>query len=89
LSEAGVIDRTCEVGRRNRPLNERQRQRNRCRSRIRSRVEHIFGIMTVSMDAFEQRCHGLVRNTATSVFAFTVYNMLRLSLLKPKRVAVT
>jgi len=89
LSEAGVTDRTCEVGRRNRPLNERQRQRNRSRSRIRSRVEHIFGIMTVSMDAFEQRCHGLVRNAATSIFSFTIYNMLRLSLLKPKRVAGT
>lgn len=87
LNRAGITDRTCEAARRNTPLTDQQRQWNRARSRTRSRVEHIFGIMTVSMNAFEQRCRGLVRNTATSIMSFTVYNMLRLAHLKPKPVA--
>lgn len=72
-------------GTRGHPLTDADKAYNREVSRIRSRVEHVFGIMTNSMDAMRIRCIGIMRATGIIGLNNLVYNMLRAGqLLKPK-----
>lgn len=72
----------CEKGYRGKPLTELQKLGNKIKSRIRARIEHIFGFMTNSMNAFKIRCIGKKRADFNVGLANMVYNMCRLSILR-------
>jgi IS5 family transposase len=75
-----------EKGYRNKPLTEEQKASNREKNRTRARVEHVFGIMHVSMGEFVIRTIGMVRAKATVARRNMAYNMKRFVFLanKPK-----
>ena len=77
LRAKGIDGHICEKGARNRPLTKGQKRSNRKKSRRRSRVEHVFGFMTVSMNALFRRCIGHARNRGGILFTNLVYNMCR------------
>lgn len=77
LAAKGIPAQVCEKGTRGKPLTPRQKRSNRSKSRKRSRVEHVFGFMTVSMNAMYKRYVGMVRNRASIILCNLVYNMAR------------
>lgn len=77
LAAKGIPAQVCEKGTRGKPLTPRQKRSNRSKSRKRSRVEHVFGFMTVSMNAMYKRYVGMVRNRASILLCNLVYNMAR------------
>lgn len=77
LSEAGILNRIHEKGRRNKPLDGRQKRSNRAKSRIRARVEHVFGFMAVVMKGDRIRTIGLQRAKRTNCLVNLVYNLAR------------
>lgn len=77
LAAKGIPAQVCEKGTRGKPLTPRQKRSNRSKSRKRSRVEHVFGFMTVSMNAMYKRHVGMVRNRASILLCNLVYNMAR------------
>jgi len=72
-----VEGKICEKGTRAGELTQAQKNRNKKKSKTRSRVEHVFGHMTVSMNALYQRCIGFVRNEGGIKLTNLVYNMAR------------
>lgn len=77
LESKGIAAQVCEKGVRNKPLTRAQKRSNRRKSRRRSRVEHVFGFMTVSMNAMYNRYVGIVRNRASIIMTNLVYNIAR------------
>ena len=77
LAAKGIPAQVCEKGTRGKPLTPRQKRSNRSKSRKRSRGEHVFGFMTVSMNAMYKRYVGMVRNRASIILCNLVYNMAR------------
>ncbi len=61
LKEKGLRSRIHHKGRRNKPLNEREKQGNKTRSSVRIRVEHIFGAQGNDLGGPLVRSVGLVR----------------------------
>lgn len=45
-----MVNKACEKGYRNKPLNDVQKENNKKKPSVRSRAEHIFGFMEMSMD---------------------------------------
>ena len=53
---------TNEKGRRNRPLNDRQKAKNRTKSKVRAKVEHVFGVIKRVFGFAKVRYRGLDKN---------------------------
>ncbi len=73
-------------GKRNQPLNDREKEANRKRSKIRARVEHVFGSMENEQGGMFIRVIGLVRAKAKIGLMNLVYNIRRcvsLSRIRP------
>lgn len=68
-------------GKRNQPLNERQKQANRKRSKIRARVEHVFGAMENEQGGMFIRVIGLARAKTKIGLMNLVYNIRRCATL--------
>lgn len=64
-------------GKRNQPLNERQKAANRKRSKIRARVEHVFGSLENEQGGMFIRVIGLARATTKIGLMNLVYNLRR------------
>lgn len=77
LKGKGISAKICEKGARSHPLTAKQKRSNRAKSRKRCRVEHIFGYMTMNMNAMVQRYIGMKRNRASIIFSNLVYNIAR------------
>jgi IS5 family transposase len=77
LAEMGIESKICKKGTRVGPLSEKDKRYNTECSKIRCRVEHIFGMMTNSMDAMRIRCIGIARAAGIIGLNNIVYNMLR------------
>ena len=58
-----VRNEICEKGYRNTLLTKEQKEDNRRKSKIRCRIEHVFGLMTTSMNGLTVRSIGLRRAT--------------------------
>ena len=71
-----------EKGCRNRPLTDAQKANNREKSRVRARVEHVFGHMSVSMNALTLRCIGIARAESNIVLRNLAYNLSRYTTLR-------
>ena len=69
---------------RNKPLTDEQKASNREKNRIRARVEHVFGIMHVSMGEFFIRTIGMARAKASISRRNLAYNMKRFVFLTNK-----
>jgi IS5 family transposase len=78
---AGTVLKINEKGYRNKPLTEGQKESNREKSRIRARVEHVFGIMTVSMGGMFIRTIGMTRAKAGIARRNLAYNLKRYAYL--------
>jgi IS5 family transposase len=76
-----VVLKINEKGCRNKPLTEEQKEANRERSRIRARVEHVFGIITMSMGGFFIRTIGITRAKAGIARRNLAYNLKRYTYL--------
>lgn len=73
-------------GKRNQPLNEREKEANRKRSKIRARVEHVFGSMENEQGGMFIRVIGLARAKAKIGLMNLIYNIRRcvsLSRIRP------
>lgn len=57
-----ALDFTNQKGRRNRPLDERQKARNRTKSKVRAKVEHVFGVIKRVFGFAKVRYRGLDKN---------------------------
>ena len=64
-------------GTRNHPLSEEVKVANKVKSKIRVRVEHVFGIMTVSMGGMIIRTIGKTRAKAEIARKNLAYNLKR------------
>lgn len=64
-------------GKRNHPLNDREKKANRKRSKIRARVEHVFGSMENEQGGMFIRVIGLARAKAKIGLMNLVYNIRR------------
>jgi len=71
-----------EKGYRNRPLTDEQKANNREKSRVRAPVEHVFGHMSVSMNALTLRCIGITRAESNIVLRNLAYNLSRYTTLR-------
>jgi IS5 family transposase len=81
LEERGFDERLQEQGRRNRPLNEEQRQRNTLRAKVRCRIEHIFAAPAGWTRDLLVRVIGMARARCTIGLRNLVYNMDRFRVL--------
>lgn len=73
-------------GKRNQPLNEREKEANRKRSKIRARVEHVFGSMENEQGGMFIRVIGIARAKTKIGLMNLVYNIRRcvsLSRIRP------
>lgn len=57
-----ALDFTNEKGRRNRPLDQRQKAKNRTKSKVRAKVEHVFGVIKRVFGFAKVRYRGLDKN---------------------------
>lgn len=78
LAEMGIESRISKKGSRNHPLNDEEKSWNKLVSKTRCRVEHVFGMMTMIMDAMRIRCIGFVRAKSIIGLNNLVYNIVRL-----------
>ncbi len=76
-------------GKRNQPLNERDKSANRKKSKIRARVEHIFGSMTNEQGGMFVRVIGLARAKTKIGLMNLVYNIRRCASLCRIRACAT
>ena len=83
-----VKNKVCEKGYRNKPLTEEQKENNRRKSKIRCRIEHVFGLMTMSMHGLTVRSIGIERTKFNIGLTNLVYNLCQYALLSRKE-AVT
>jgi hypothetical protein len=67
----------CEKGYRKHPITEGQKQNNRKKSKTRCRTEHVFGLMTVSMNDITARTIGLNNIGLTKL----IYNICGYSII--------
>jgi IS5 family transposase len=81
LEERGFEERLQEQGRRNRPLNEEQKQRNTMFARVRCRIEHIFAAPGGWTRDLLIRVIGMARARCTIGLRNLVYNMDRFRIL--------
>ena len=77
LEWMGITHHIARKGKRGHPLTDADKQHNTRIARIRSRIEHVFGLMTTSMDAMRIRCIGIARAQGIIGLNNLVYNMLR------------
>ena len=66
-----------EKGYKNKPLTDEQKASNREKSRIRCRVEHVFEVMTQSMEAMMVRTIGKARAEREIAMKNLAYNLKR------------
>ena len=72
----------CEKGKRNHPLTEEQKASNKKKSKKRCRIEHIFGLITNSMNGITIRSIGFTRAWFQVGLMNLVYNFRRYEFLK-------
>ena len=80
--------RVHKKGKRNQPLNERDKSANRKKSKIRARVEHVFGSMTNEQGGMFIRVIGLARAKTKIGLMNLVYNLRRCASLCRIRASV-
>jgi len=73
----GITNYVHEKGRRNRPLNDLQKEFNRLKSQVRCHIEHIFGCVENSMGGPELEYIGLPRIRTGIGLSNLAYNFLR------------
>ncbi len=89
LKGKGLKSRIHRKGRRNKPLNEREKLGNKTRSKVRARVEHVFGAQSNDMGGPLVRAIGLTRANARIGLKNLAYNMRRLVVLERLAAAPT
>lgn len=77
LAKKSISAQICAKGSRGKKLSKSAKRANRRKSKTRARVEHVFGFMTMSMNAMRKRFVGKIRNEASILFSNLVYNMAR------------
>lgn len=77
LADMGIASKITYKGTKAKPITEEQAAWNKAVTRIRCRVEHVFGMMTNTMDAMKIRCIGIARATGIISLNNLVYNLLR------------
>jgi len=76
-SQMGIEINIHDRAGRNRPLTETQKENNRKKSKIRARVEHVFGLMKMTMGGCTTRCIGIKRVANDVALKNLAYNMRR------------
>jgi len=76
-SQMGIEINIHDRAGRNRPLPERQKANNREKSKVRARVEHVFGLMKMTMGGCSTRCIGIKRVSGEVAMKNLAYNMRR------------
>jgi len=84
IASKEMINKVCEKGYRNKPLDETQKENNKEKSRIRSRVEHIFGFMETNMNGMYLYSVGKARIDGAIGLMNLTYNMFRLLQIQAK-----
>lgn len=81
LQASGHTSQINELGRKDQPLSEPQKQSNRVKSKVRSRVEHVFGAIHNEMGGIFLRSIGLARAKAGVGLMNLAYNLKRIEVL--------
>lgn len=81
LRAGGHVSQINELGRKDQPLSEAQKQSNHVKSKVRSRVEHVFGAMHNEMGGIFLRSIGLARAKVGVGLMNLAYNLKRIEVL--------
>lgn len=87
LDDMGIMHHIARKGKRGKPLTDEDKAFNTRIARVRARVEHVFGMMTNSMDAMNIRCIGMKRALGIIGLNNLTYNMLRMKTLMRQKMA--
>jgi len=83
-SKMGIDIQIHERAYRGKPLTEKQKVTNLEKSKVRARVEHVFGLMKMTMGGCRVRCIGLKRVSSEVAIKNLAYNLKRFIFLSKR-----